>query len=85
MMTIDQLVKEFDCDAAFCEGDGDFPDLVRVSPYDTKTKQWVMGMTLITSWDEVLKAKCGKVCRKEDKLANEKLKSSTKGQKPERK
>jgi len=73
MITIDQLVEDFDCDAVFCESEERFPEMVMVSPYDTRTGQWVLGMALITSWDEVLKAKCKKVCRKGDKLASEKL------------
>jgi len=75
---VEQLAKMWDCDAVMCESQGEEESVI-VSPYSSKDGEWVYGLALLTNWDEVLKAKVKKVCRKGDKIAMRKLGDFYKG------
>ena len=77
---VEQVAKMGDCDAVMCESQGKEEGVI-VSPYSSKDGKWVYGLGLLTDWDEVLRAKVKKVCRKDDKIAMRKLGDFYKGAK----
>ncbi|MFA6971423.1 MAG: hypothetical protein WC208_08495 [Gallionella sp.] len=64
------LCREFDCDAFVIECN-DRPirrtSAVGISPFNTKTKNCVSGMTIVTSMEEVLKQRLPIVSSDDDK------------------
>lgn len=71
---VERIAKMGGCDGVFveCRGEDDMP---AVSPYNTKTGEWMMGLTLLTSWDEIFAAKIKKVTKNDpEDFANKKLK-----------
>lgn len=70
---VDHTAKMAGCDAVFveCRSETAMP---AVSPYNTKTGEWILGLTLLTSWDEIFAAEVKKVCSDNPAdIANKKL------------
>ncbi len=69
-MNYKHLLKAHDCDAFFIEvmcRPITMDTAVCVSPYNTQTGDWITGMNLITSMEDIIKQKVRLVCKDDDK------------------